>query len=113
MPAESESVTPAFIDEDDRAPFFCGFFLMPGQGRRYLIGVAAAVQLAIFPAWLGAATMVGLPPNILNDRLFSFVVNLVTISAATLASFAVLDLRNAANISRVVCPTTSSASPRF
>jgi hypothetical protein len=27
-------------------------------GRRYLIGVAAAVQLAIFPAWLGAAAIV-------------------------------------------------------
>jgi len=30
-------------------------------GRRYLIGVAAAVQLAIFPAWFGAALMTGLP----------------------------------------------------
>ena len=28
-------------------------------GRRYLIGVAAAVQLAIFPVWLGAALVVG------------------------------------------------------
>jgi len=28
-------------------------------GRRYLIGVAAAVQLAIFPAWLGAAAVAG------------------------------------------------------
>jgi len=30
-------------------------------GRRYLIGVAAAVQLAIFPVWFGAATIIGLP----------------------------------------------------
>ena len=30
-------------------------------GRRYLIGVAAAVQLAIFPVWLGAASVLGLP----------------------------------------------------
>jgi hypothetical protein len=28
-------------------------------GRRYLIGVAAAVQLAIIPAWLGAALIAG------------------------------------------------------
>src|SRR4029079_16115064 len=29
-------------------------------GRRYLIGVAAAVQLAIFPVWFGAASVIGL-----------------------------------------------------
>ncbi|HET9318814.1 MAG TPA: DUF389 domain-containing protein, partial [Bryobacteraceae bacterium] len=28
-------------------------------GRRYLIGVAAAVQLAIFPVWVGAAFVIG------------------------------------------------------
>ena len=29
--------------------------------RRCLIGVAAAVQLAVFPVWLGAAAVVGIP----------------------------------------------------
>jgi len=32
-------------------------------GRRYLIGVAAAVQLAIFPVWLGAAMVIGIPAH--------------------------------------------------
>lgn len=71
-------------------------------GRRYLIGVAAAVQLAIFPAWLGAATILGLPSmDILEQRLLSFAVNLVTISGMAFVSYAALHLgrnraRNAA-----------------
>jgi hypothetical protein len=62
-------------------------------GRRYLIGVAAAVQLAIFPAWLGAATVIGLPPrSVLDERLLSFAVNLVTISATAVVSYAAMHL---------------------
>src|SRR5436190_7197171 len=50
-------------------------------GRRYLIGVAAAVQLAIFPVWLGAAWATGLPsPAIVESRLASFLINLGTIT---------------------------------
>ncbi|HLK62938.1 MAG TPA: DUF389 domain-containing protein [Bryobacteraceae bacterium] len=65
-------------------------------GRRYLIGVAAAVQLAIFPAWLGAAAVIGLPPKeILDGRLLSFAINLVTIAATTVISYAALHLRSA------------------
>ena len=62
-------------------------------GRRYLIGVAAAVQLAIFPAWLGAAIIAGLPPReVLGERLLSFAINLVTISASALLAYAGLHL---------------------
>jgi hypothetical protein len=62
-------------------------------GRRYLIGVAAAVQLAIFPVWLGSATVIGLPPeNLLLSRLGSFGINLGTISLAAVASYAALHL---------------------
>jgi hypothetical protein len=62
-------------------------------GRRYLIGVAAAVQLAVFPAWLGAAAIAGLPQTgILKQRLLSFAINLVTISATALVSYAILHL---------------------
>jgi hypothetical protein len=65
-------------------------------GRRYLIGVAAAVQLAIFPAWLGAAAIAGLPPkNVVDQRLLSFAINLVTISATALIAYAGLHLRRA------------------
>ncbi len=63
-------------------------------GRRYLIGVAAAVQLAIFPAWLGAATIAGLPPrDIVDERLLSFAINLGTICASALLAYAGLHLR--------------------
>ncbi len=63
-------------------------------GRRYLIGVAAAVQLAIFPVWLGAATVLGLPgEDILWSRLGSFLINLGTISLAAVAAYAALHLQ--------------------
>ena len=68
-------------------------------GRRYLIGVAAAVQLAIFPTWLGAALLgaaliVGLPAaHILSDRLLSFAINFVTISVTALLAYTALHRR--------------------
>ena len=63
-------------------------------GRRYLIGVAAAVQLAIFPAWLGVAVVVGLPGReILDQRLLSFAVNFVTICGTAVTAYAALHLR--------------------
>ena len=62
-------------------------------GRRYLIGVAAAVQLAIFPVWLGAALVLGLPDHaILYPRLLSFAINVVTIAAAGVGAYAILHL---------------------
>lgn len=62
-------------------------------GRRYLIGVAAAVQLAIFPAWLGAALVLGLvEKELLDERLLSFAINFVTISGTALISYAALHL---------------------
>lgn len=63
-------------------------------GRRYLIGVAAAVQLAIFPVWFGAASVIGLPEaSEVRLRLASFCVNLVTIAGSAVASYASLHLR--------------------
>jgi hypothetical protein len=62
-------------------------------GRRYLIDVAAAVQLAIFPTWCGAALVVGLPPrNVLEKRVLSFAANFATISLTALLSYAMLHL---------------------
>jgi uncharacterized membrane protein len=63
-------------------------------GRRYLIRVAAAVQLAIFPVWLGTAAVVGLAPDdVLWSRLGSFLINLGTISVAAVAAYAALHLQ--------------------
>jgi hypothetical protein len=58
-------------------------------GRRYLISVAAGVQFAIFPVWLGAALMLGtLRHELLYSRFLSFTINLVTISAFALIAYA-------------------------
>ena len=63
-------------------------------GRRYLIGVAAAVQLALFPAWLGATLVLGMPSHdVFTPRLLSFLINLTTIAAAAVVAYAALHLR--------------------
>ncbi len=63
------------------------------RAAAYLIGVAAAVQLAIFPVWLGAALVLGLPDHaVLYPRLLSFGINLVTIAAAGVGAYAMLHL---------------------
>ena len=70
-----------------------GLSIADDTGRRYLIGVAAAVQFAIFPVWFGAALVMGLPGHeVLYSRLLSFVINLGTISGAALCAYAALHL---------------------
>jgi hypothetical protein len=62
-------------------------------GRRYLIGVAAAVQLAIFPVWLGAVSVIGLPSEaVLWSHLESFLTNLATIAVTGIMAYAALHL---------------------
>jgi hypothetical protein len=64
-------------------------------GRRYLIGVAAAVQLAIFPVWFGLAFVLGLPERqIVLERILCFGINLVAISSAAAVSYAALHFRS-------------------
>jgi hypothetical protein len=62
-------------------------------GRRYLIGVAAAVQLAIFPVWLGAATVLGILDDVVWSRLESFLINLATILLGAMAAYTALHLQ--------------------
>jgi hypothetical protein len=58
-------------------------------GRRYLIGVAAAVQFAVFPVWLGAAWVIGMPSHdVVYLRLGTFAINLITISVSAFAAYA-------------------------
>ncbi len=71
-----------------------GLSTVDDTGRRYLIGVAAAVQLAVFPVWLGAAVVIGLPPrDVVTARLAGFVLNLVTIALSSLAAYGSLHRR--------------------
>jgi uncharacterized membrane protein len=63
-------------------------------GRRYLIGVAAAIQFAVFPVWFGAATVIGLPVrSVVVGRIGSFLINVVIISGAAVIAHALLGLR--------------------
>lgn len=65
-----------------------GLSIGDDTGRRYLIGVAAAVQFAIFPVWFGAALVLGLPEHEqLYPRLLSFLVNLFAISGTALVAY--------------------------
>ena len=63
-------------------------------GRRYLIGVAAAVQFAIFPEWLGSAFVLGVPQGgIVGQRLGSFLINLTAISVMAVVAYAGMHMR--------------------
>jgi hypothetical protein len=60
-------------------------------GRRELIGLAAAAQIGIIPAWIGAALVLGVPDtndsSVMGERALSLVVNslaIIVTSAAVL-----------------------------
>ena len=70
-----------------------GLSMADDTGRRYLIGVAAAVQLAVFPIWLGAAFVIGIPSHeILYSRILSFIVNIIAIAVCSVVACAALHL---------------------
>lgn len=53
-------------------------------GRRYLIGVAAAVQYAVFPVWFGICLARGFPEtHVVLERLTAFGINVVTIAVTS------------------------------
>src|SRR5207248_7777306 len=54
-------------------------------GRRYLIGVAAAVQYAVFPVWFGVCLIQGFPEaSLTRQRIGTFALNVVTIATMAL-----------------------------
>jgi len=63
-------------------------------GRRYLIGVAAAVQYGMFPVWFGSCLVLGFPPaGITTERIGTFAINVVTIAAAALIAYLFLGIK--------------------
>ncbi len=67
-----------------------GLAIADDAGRRYLIGVAAAVQFAVFPVWLGFNLVQGpLDPHLAAERLGAFAVNLITIAGTAALVYAV------------------------
>jgi hypothetical protein len=71
-----------------------GLSIADDTGRRYLIGVAAAVQLALFPVWIGAALVLGRPAmDIARQQLLGFLINFGTISCSAVLAYAALHFR--------------------
>lgn len=71
-----------------------GFITADDAGRRYLIGVAAAVQFGIFPVWLGFSVVEGFPDRRTTlARIATFAINLVTITLFALLGYLLLDIK--------------------
>lgn len=63
-------------------------------GRRYLIGVAAAVQYAVFPVWFGTCLVRGFPDAaVTQERIETFVLNLITIAVSAACAYAWVGMR--------------------
>lgn len=63
-------------------------------GRRYLIGVAAAVQYSVFPLWLGVCLVRGFPSATLAaGRLAAFGINIAVIGLMSAAVYAWAGMR--------------------
>lgn len=60
-------------------------------GRREVIGLATAAQIAILPVWLGVCVVLGFPgtddDKVGITRLLSLVINILCIAAASLATY--------------------------
>ena len=63
-------------------------------GRRYLIGVAAAVQLAVVPAWFGITAVLGFAPGgLMLERAGTFLLNVVVLGATAALAYAALGMK--------------------
>jgi hypothetical protein len=63
-------------------------------GRRYLIGVAAAVQYAIFPVWFGSCIVLGFPGfSLITERTGTFATNIFTIAGAAALVYMLTGMR--------------------
>ena len=71
-----------------------GFITADDAGRRYLIGVAAAVQYGIFPVWFGFSLVEGFPDQKTTLlRLGTFAINVFTITLFALLGYLLLDIK--------------------
>ncbi len=63
-------------------------------GRRYLIGVAAAVQYSVFPVWFGICLVHGFPDaSLTGQRIGTFALNVATIATMAVAAYAWTGMR--------------------
>lgn len=79
-----------------------GFTTADDAGRRYLIGVAAAVQYGVFPVWFGFCLITGFPePSVTRTRLETFAINVGTIILFSLIGYLLLNIKRK-DVSRFV-----------
>ena len=71
-----------------------GIITADDAGRRYLIGVAAAVQYGTYPVWFGFCLVKGFPDwHLTATRLASFFINISTITVFGLVGYLLLDIK--------------------
>ncbi len=71
-----------------------GFITADDAGRRYLIGVAAAVSYGIFPVWFGFCLVQGFPDrSVTTARIATFGINVGTITVFALIGYLLLDIK--------------------
>ena len=71
-----------------------GLAMADDAGRRYLVGVAAAVQYAIFPVWVGIALVLGFPdPSTTWQRLLTLAINIATIAGVAAVGYGLLGMK--------------------
>ena len=69
-----------------------GLAMADDAGHRQLIGLAAASQLALLPAWFGISLVHGFTESI-GEKLISFGANVVALTIGALAVYAVISAR--------------------
>lgn len=71
-----------------------GFITADDAGRRFMIGVAAAVQYGIFPVWFGFCLVKGFPDASTTwTRLGTLAINMATITAFALVGYLLLNIK--------------------
>jgi hypothetical protein len=60
-------------------------------GHRQLVGLAAASQLALLPAWFGVSLVYGFSEDV-NQKLISFGANVAALIAGSLAVYALISV---------------------
>ena len=74
--------------------FCAGIITEDDAGRRYLIGVAAAVQYGVYPVWIGYSLVVGFPDiSQTLMRIGTFGINVGTITVFALIGYLTLDIK--------------------
>jgi hypothetical protein len=74
--------------------YCAGVITEDDAGRRYLIGVAAAVQYGIYPVWIGYSLVAGFPDiSQTVIRISTFGINVGSIAVFALIGYLTLDIK--------------------